>query len=737
MELGVEQPNKFCPLCGVILMWEEFEDLPESRRPWYAEVRVAAKEEHQDCFMTGVGIMDNTSCVFAPVDEELDYMNATDMEEVELFRTESELHGFGFHDSCWMLLQDRLWHTIDSDEIARSLYDQFYCTPCPELISLQLGHDYGGAMQWHHRMMYGPPTLDCLPLHFQSDPYMVPLLEKIEENAPDVADTKKGVPAPPTLFGDVDSGYRVSLGKLSLEILHEVISYLSIEELLSLRRTSRELAQRLMFRSLPQSFWKRQFTRGHRMDFLFPDLEQKRDWFRLYRGTMAYLKGDSPSSESYSILNRRRIRRLLEPIASLVEVDIKRSKEPRGRRANCQEFRIGHWILSEGLKTLRVENIYRADISHELEYLPHGCGTPRYRIGTFPSQMTNGGQIKVTTVQLGARNFIAGISYYPHNTETTAQHAVGYEQLTGQSTIEVTSDAITEKLEVAFSPEGLRGIRLHFSDGIVSEWVGDTEDENMSYGILQIPNSQTFNILAGSDAYKLTAIGIAFDEPEDEKPSDGMIAQPTRADFTLPISYLWKPQQPNYRSLRVYQFQPDIEAVPYRPWTNIDFGGPDGVWLSSLTSMEVHVSSEWSPINKIIFHYTDRALQFGTGAPGDTLTFNIDGPGGERITQIEAYTVGFREASVICTLKITTNYGREMMFGPPDVITNQRGDYNEPPELPRGSLITGLVGSNRWDEDYFSIMGVQVQLYDVQAATSIHCPSKSITSPAKDLQHIP
>jgi hypothetical protein len=502
MDNEINQPplsNKYCPLCGVVLMWEEFEELPESRRPWYAEVRAAAKQDHHEYSMTGVGILDSRDCLFAPMDEELDYMNATEMEEVELFRTESDLHGFGLHDSCWMLLQDRLWHTIDSSKVAQSLYDQFYCIPCPLLSSLRWGHDYGGAERWHKP--YGMPMPVDLPLLFQADPYMVPLLEKIEENAPAFSDGQAYDTVHPRSSIDLNIGYSNSLGKLSLELLHEVISYLSTQELLNLRCTSRALARRIIFQSLPPSFWKRQFTLGYGMDFLFPDLEHKRDWFRLYRGTMAYLKTDDKSSESLSLLNRRRIRALVEPIASLVELDIRRSKEPRGRRANCAELKPGQWVLTEGLTTLPAENVYTAVITSETEYLPHGCHTPRYRISTFPSQMPNGGEIKVSTVKLGARVFISGISHHPHNTEIKTEDAVGHEYLPGQKTIKVPPNAISESIEVAFCPEGLRGIRFHLSESIVSEWAGDIDDEEMSYGVLRIPLAvtRTYNLLAGSD----------------------------------------------------------------------------------------------------------------------------------------------------------------------------------------------------------------------------------------------
>ncbi|KAF5863926.1 hypothetical protein ETB97_009033 [Aspergillus alliaceus] len=690
--------NKFCPLCGVVLLCEGFEDIPETRRPWYAEVRAAAKEDHSNYIMTGVGFLDSRDTLCAPLDEELDYLNATELEEVELLRAESHLHGFGLHDSCWMLLQDRLWHTIDSDEISQSLYDQFYCTPSPLQSSLHFGHDYGGAKRWQRA--YGTPMPEDMPLLLQADPYAIPLLEKLEENAPDVAVGWEKQTVHHTSSTDIDTGYCNSFGRLSLELLYEVISYLSVPELLNLKCTSRELAQRVVFSGLPQSFWKRQFTPGYGMDFLFPDLEQKRDWLRLYRGTMSFLKAKDQSPESLSLLNRRRIRALLEPMASVVEADSRRSKDPRGRRANCLEFRPGHWLVSEGLTQWRAENIYTAYISVEPEFLPHGCHVPRYRLSTFPYRMLHGGQIKISTVQLGARAFISGINHHPHDSQARAELAVGHGELTGQTTINVPAGATADRIEVAFCPEGLRGIRFHFGGNIISDWVGDTKDKDMSYGALRIPHSSSgiCHILAGTDAYKLTAIGTIHDEARDDTSSNPFYHD-YPLDLTLPDSYLWQSQRPSYDNLRIYQFQPDNEGTPYRPLMNIDFGGPDGKWLDSLIGMEVHVSSEISPIIGMTFNYTDKSLPFGTDASGETLTFQIDGPGGERITDVVGRITGSSDSSCIYGLTVRTNLGREMEFEPrnrcdgsssPGIFWPTRGGLDE---RPRESIITGFIAT--------------------------------------------
>ncbi|OGM47235.1 hypothetical protein ABOM_003928 [Aspergillus bombycis] len=695
--------NKYCPICGVVLLCEdEPEDPSETQRPWYAEVRATVKQDYCDNFMTGVGFLGSRDILCAPLDEELDYSNAMELEDVELLRTESPLHGFGLHDSCWMLLQDRLWHTIDSEEIAQSLYDQFFCTPSPLESSLSFGHDYGGAKRWQ-RAYADVPMPEDMPLLLQTDPYAIPLLERLEENAPDVDAGRETHSASPTSSTDINTGYLNSFGRMSLELLHEVVSYLSVPELLDLRYTCRELARRVVFCSLPQSFWKRQFARGNDMDFLFPDLEQTRDWFRLYRGTVSILHTKDQSPERLSLLNRKRIRALLEPIASVVEADSGRSKEPRGRRANCLEFRPGHWLVSEGLTQWRAENIYTAYISVELEVLPHGCRVPRYRISAFPHTMLHGGEIKISTVRLGARVFISGISHHSQDTQVTTEQAVGYGDLTGEITINVPPGAIFNQIELAFCPEGLRGIRFHFGGNTISDWVGDSGDENMSYGVLQIPHSASgvYHILAGTDTYKLTALGTIHDEARADTSNDPFWRD-YPLDLTLPNSYLWQSKRPSYDTLQIYQFQPDNVGPPYRPLMNIDFGGPGGEWLGSLISMEVHVSSESSPILGMTFNYTDKALRFG----------------GERIIDVVGSTTGHSDSSTIYGLKVTTSLSREIEFQPDNPCDGSRSpgmlspDRRYVNERPRGSVITGFVATQRWGEEHFIEFGIQVQLLD-------------------------
>lgn len=77
--------------------------------------------------------------------------------------------------------------------------------------------------------------------------------------------------------------------------------------------------------NLPSSFWKSRFMLGHEQDYIFPDLAVMRDWSQLFHGTQSCFM-----SGSKSLANRMRIRRLLEPIAVLVERNTTEARNPFG-----------------------------------------------------------------------------------------------------------------------------------------------------------------------------------------------------------------------------------------------------------------------------------------------------------------------------------------------------------------------------------------------------------------------
>lgn len=83
------------------------------------------------------------------------------------------------------------------------------------------------------------------------------------------------------------------------------------------------------------------------------------------------------------------------------------------------------------------------------------------------------------------------------------------------------------------------------------------------------------------------------------------------------------------------QHSPTIAAFTgFEPLANIDFGGPRGLLLGSLTSLAFHMTSDPDPILGIeISHSDGGSVLFGSSG-GCRVSFFVDGPKGERVNQI-------------------------------------------------------------------------------------------------------
>lgn len=112
---------------------------------------------------------------------------------------------------------------------------------------------------------------------------------------------------------------------LSPELKYEIFSYLSFDELLNMRLVCRNLALLATVDTLPQLYWRSRFLLGQEADFLFPRLTDKWDWSRSFFWTRASLR-----ARLLPLVNRKRIRQLLEPIAALVDQEAVFQNGPYG-----------------------------------------------------------------------------------------------------------------------------------------------------------------------------------------------------------------------------------------------------------------------------------------------------------------------------------------------------------------------------------------------------------------------
>lgn len=99
---------------------------------------------------------------------------------------------------------------------------------------------------------------------------------------------------------------------------------------------------------------------------------------------------------------------------------------------------------------------------------------------------------------------------------------------------------------------------------------------------------------------------------------------------------LWTPHSPTHEKLRIGILLPFRSSWPFEVLTSLDFGGPRGLLLTSLTRLTFYMASEpYLFISIEVSYYDGRSVLFGSsGGCGLSFFFFVDGSKGERINRI-------------------------------------------------------------------------------------------------------
>ncbi|PLN85544.1 hypothetical protein BDW42DRAFT_202402 [Aspergillus taichungensis] len=738
-------PNLYCPFCGVILLPDphNLEILPaENRvRPWYAQVRglYFRNVAVQQIFITGVGLMDTQNLLVTSPHPDVSYVD-DEWEPVEQWGVcdpdfRNCLWCFGLHDSCWQLLLLRLSHgqgdgSLDKQAIAKSVFYQLYCTPLHEGSSFQFGHDYLGA--GHTHIPFGRPKPIDPASCFYADPCAIPSTDDLETMAaplgpsynqyssPSSEDTKGEGREPP-------EGRKPNVfERLPTELVHKILIYLSFSDLLKTRLVCRDLAHLSKVDAIPQKYWASRFHLGQEADFFFPNLTDTRNWSLLFFGTRRYLR-----SEALPLVNRKRIRRLIEPIAVLVESGPAFGNGPYGLAVHrapgqprCCQLLVNTTRFFSG-------KISPIDSDSPLMQLPK------------PSHVQHRRRLCISMVQIGPRRFVSGINL-PMSEECEASDGrlLGYHNPALKRWAEIPPTARLRELEVAFCSEGLRGIKFIFTHSDPLGWFGVNHGPGIAIGILRIPKGTgRYCLLAGLDHLKI--VSLAFGELADDH-CEGSLELPCtcKQDLSHPHSHLWMPYPPRHENLAIstllplhsspnleplHNFLPPQSSLTFKSLVNFDFTGPQGVSLEELTRLAFYMAFRPYPLVGIEASYSNgRSWLFGFRG-GFVLSIFVDGPGGERINHIHifeyrqnsahpAITLGGLQVShifpkdlytMLIMAQVSTNFGRTATFAPLHIqSTVTTGRILAPP---RDHTVTGLTAV--WREDYggFTQIGIQSQ----------------------------
>lgn len=365
---------------------------------------------------------------------------------------------------------------------------------------------------------------------------------------------------------------------LSLELKSEIFSYLSFGELLNVRLVCRDLTLLAAVDTLPRSYWRSRFILGQEADFLFPDATDTQDWYLLFFGTRASL-----TARSLSLINRKRIRQLLEPISARVDLETVLRNGPYGSTVEPAENQGGYYqaidceSAENPSRLIEVYDFFSGQLASGGTDSPlhEGCRVLYHRMQDFvPPLQQYQQRIGITTIQFGTRRFISGINLFPSGECNAVGHRVGYQIPASEKWIEIPDTLHVKAFGVAFCSQGLTAIKFIYSASNSSGWVGNSNGPGIANGTLGIPDGSNWRcLLVGLDRCKIVSLGLgeATNHREAPKSPSQYVMDSSRVQ-----SNLWTPHPPTHEELRFGILLPFRSSRPFETLTNIDFGGPRG-----------------------------------------------------------------------------------------------------------------------------------------------------------------
>ncbi|PYH74879.1 F-box protein [Aspergillus vadensis CBS 113365] len=679
--------NVYCPFCGVILLPDPYwdgPDTPQSSEP------------------TGVGVVRGRKTLHAPLDS-------------------NRVYG----DSCWKLLILRLNHgrvgslSQTDAAIAEMVFYQLYCTPCLEASIFHFGHDYAGAAQTHK--VFGriqPVDLVC---HLYADPCAISVM-----NYPTDSSSASEELGSKSLAKAGKRGYH-AFSNLSTELLLEILSYVPLEQHLTLRLVCHDLAVLADMSMLSRFYWRSRFLLGQEADFVFPCLSESQDWLRLFFATRTSLK-----AATLPLVNRKRIRDLLEPIASLVDLDYVFRRGPGGLDYCPSTMRGNNFTLVDieslqaGPRLAKVVGYFSGQLSYIDEDCPlhEGCRVLYRKAQPFMvPQEEHEKRIGISTVNIGARRFISGINILPSDEGNYVGRLIGYRNPAAETCIDMPTNLLIKALRVAFCSEGLVGIQLQYDNSASSCWIGDSSGPGIAQGTLQIPTREDqYHLLADIDRFKIVSLGLA-EWIDDHQSSLHRTHSDVKEPFHTP-SQLWIPHAPMHEGLLVSLLLPSEPPRAFEPLSNIDFGGPGGRCLMSLIRLDFHMTSYPHPLIGIGYHYADGKSVFFGSTGGCAISIPINGPSGERISGISIVEDNrdFYHSEGLGGLQVCLSYSHQSTYGTHFIRVGIQSQFcDEPSTIPHIldrechlgiRKIQASAGITGWSRPQNGISGLKLEYYN-------------------------
>ncbi|KAM5456771.1 hypothetical protein MaudCBS49596_001012 [Microsporum audouinii] len=654
----------YCIICGALIHNRT------RRNEWrgqYRAVRVIPGDDRGP-LLTGVArFIHGKRLLRAPSNPYERYENDIYNEETESDEFPSQgrtsadhpLPGFVFHDSCWGILKALVYPYEIS--ISR-LYDICLSFPSQEYGLLTWGHGYGSNCSDMELVNYYRSTYQ--QSFFLRDPLDIPELHAALQEAGGERGKEMVVKCSPVSEKiDCDRFY-----SLPFEIREDIQCLLGRRDVASLRMASRSFASM----PLSQYFWRSRFLPCFERGFIFEalrpglDIAQPGTAAIHYDWKVLYEKTDPALKHFEAIRNRRRI---WECNRSLAELLVSQPTLDNGDADAMEEHNHVLWrtTAAKPMEPARVDSV-RGFFAYVAPHPPPSI-LKEYAI-RVPAQIS---QIAMSLVCFNKNTYISGIRI---RTPDQKEVRLGYIRPNHEDILDIGQQGSNPNSQVltgfviCADPEGIRGIRAVTADGHMSSWAGDHDDLPSTLRLCL--NERISHIKAGFDAFRINSLSV----PEEEQ-----IHNQNPPCLSPRKATLWYPDIPSEdQHLHEVDFVDHYEVQPsplshQRPHILLMFGGQQGNYLQYLT--KISVSTLAGILTWIDFYYDcDNAPVSSLSVfPGkekhenqSKIQFNIDGPGGERVTGFRVKDKQWRTPKnepisfSITTLEVATNRGRTFTF---------------------------------------------------------------------------
>ena len=361
--------------------------------------------------------------------------------------------GFGFHSSCWTLL----------DTVCQPrLHDVFSaCLSVPRTIGSMLGreHDYAGIAL---TMVLGSPSEQRPWIERRAfqwyDPVVIPGIRSALYFATVLGprDEDDRFQPPPRNNAAADC-----FNALPLDILSLVLACLPSRDVAPLKLASRTFASM----PLPGTFWASRFSEGHEYHHVFEVHDRTRPKPRSWK---AMYEAVAPLETQLGMANRKRIWGLAMQLRGLLE-------KVRGPCHGCPLPDVFPRSNSQGNGD--DDSGWRL-VSHDFHNKhPNpttiGCKPLNVREVEVPLDIKG---LFISFVQLANERFVSGIRFEQANGEEVR---IGYTHPNREVSIDIPDETHLRGWHVAFHSQGVQAVAALMSDGSVSSWAGERKGRVM------------------------------------------------------------------------------------------------------------------------------------------------------------------------------------------------------------------------------------------------------------------